>query len=255
MNEIQTTKAKKSLGQNFLINEKVIDLIVDSNQLTKTDFVLEIGPGTGNLTRRILKKTNNYLGIEKDESLKKRLYDYQIEYTDALEFDKSKLPKKYKIIANIPYYITSPIINYYLKDSFLNNHSIPEKLTLMVQKEVAEKIIDYNKKSVLSLQVQAFADVKLLCTVPKEDFSPIPKVDSAVIVIEPYKNWKFKSEIKYFFKCLNILFASKRKTIKNNLKPFKKTLESNDVILKYESRRAESLNLEELDELIYNLKF
>ena len=254
MKEIQSTKAKKHLGQNFLMNEKVIDMIVDSNQLTEDDFVLEIGPGTGNLTRRILKKTKKYLGIEKDETLRKKLTNYNIEYTDALEFDKAKLPKTYKIIANIPYYITSPLINYYLKNSFINQHPIPEKLTLMVQKEVAEKIIDHKKKSVLSLQVQAFADVKLLCNVPKEDFSPIPKVDSAVIVIEPYKTWKFKTEITHFFKCLNILFASKRKTIKNNLKPFKKTLKLNDVILKYESRRAESLNLEELDELIYNLK-
>lgn len=254
MKEIQTTKAKKHLGQNFLMNELIIEKIVESNNLSDEDFVLEIGPGTGNLTRRILKKTKQYLGIEKDESLKKHLSNYDIEFCDALQFDKSKLPKKYKIIANIPYYITSPLINYYLKDSFLNQNNIPDQLTLMVQKEVAEKIVDYSKKSVLAIQVQAFAEVKMLCTVPKEDFSPIPKVDSAVIVIKPYENWRFKSDIKHFFKCLNILFASKRKTIKNNLKPFQKILDTNNVILKYESQRAESLNLEELDELIYNLK-
>ena len=124
----------------------------------------------------------------------------------------------------------------------------------MVQKEVANKILDTKKLSILAIQVQAFGKVSRICNVPKTDFDPVPKVDSSVIYIEVYDKPVIESDPTKFFKCMNILFAQKRKTIKNNLKPFQKTINLDDENLKpFLSRRAESLSLSELDQLCYTL--
>ena len=250
---IQTTQAKKHLGQNFLTNPEIIDSIIQAAQIQADDFVVEIGPGTGNLTRAIHQKTSHYLGIETDKSFQNNLKQFNVTYQDALQFDKSKLPKKYKILANIPYYISSPLINYYLKDCFIHNFNQAQSLTLMLQKEVANKILDNKKKSILSIQVEAFGTAKKICDVDKSNFVPVPKVDSSVLHIQIKPKWEFDTPPQIFFQKLKLLFASKRKTIKNNLKAFPKANITHPKIQDFLGRRAESLSLQELDQICYNL--
>jgi 16S rRNA (adenine1518-N6/adenine1519-N6)-dimethyltransferase len=217
-------KAKKSLGQNFLHKESILKQIVSLGEVTEDDTVLEVGPGLGALTEKILEKSKKVIAIEKDDDLipvlNSKFADHikneslNIINGDVLNIDISKLNiKDYKIIANIPYYITGEIIRF-----FLENKIKPKTIVFLVQREVAKRITDKEKESILSLSVKLYGNPKYEETVSKRYFKPIPKVDSAILSIKDIKSkLKSKNDEILFFKIIKEAFKSKRKQTLNNL--------------------------------------
>jgi 16S rRNA (adenine1518-N6/adenine1519-N6)-dimethyltransferase len=219
-------RAKKHLGQNFLVSEKALNKIITAGNIQESDFVLEIGPGTGNLTKLIFQKTKNFLAIEKDTDMQEILKEFPVQFSDAMQFDPIDLPKGYKVIANIPYYITSPLISHYLKEQFQNKNGNPPKLmVLLVQKEVAEKICDPKYNSYLSLGIRTFGKPSIAGIVKKGCFLPMPKVDSAILKIEVYDDPLVSCDFDQYFKICSMAFANPRKKLSNNLKPYYQELE------------------------------
>ena len=217
-------KAKKSLGQNFLMHARIAERIVLAAEVDETTTVFEIGAGTGMLTKELLKRSKKVIALEAD----RELYDLltheftddialkklELHYGDVRSFDPGTLPKNYRLVANIPYYITGEIIR-----TFLETTNQPESMTLLVQKEVAERIARSKKESILSLSVKAYGTPKYEFTVPRGAFRPAPKVDSAVLTIKNISRTHFKSNAqeKKFFDLLHAGFAHKRKYLRNNL--------------------------------------
>jgi len=213
----------KSLGQNFLVDEKVFDRIMRAAELSSNDVVLEIGPGIGNLTLRLGERTQKVIAIEKDkkmcEILKKMLESQNIKNIkvinqDALKLDFSQYTQKpYKLVANLPYYITSPVIR-----KFLELKKPPKSMILMVQKEVAQRICAKPPKlSVLAVSVQFYAKPKIISYISKKSFWPQPKVDSAIIKIIPFKVGRSQKYTEKFFKIVKAGFSHPRKQLINNL--------------------------------------
>jgi 16S rRNA (adenine1518-N6/adenine1519-N6)-dimethyltransferase len=213
----------KSLGQNFLVNERVFDRIIRTAELSNNDIVLEIGPGIGNLTLRLGEKAQKIIAIEKDkkmcEILKRVLENQNVKNIKIIEQDALKLDfsqytqKPYKLIANLPYYITSPVIR-----KFLELKKPPESMILMVQKEVAQRICaNPPKLSLLAISVQFYAKPKIISYVSKKSFWPRPKVDSAIIKIVPFKVRWSKEYTEKFFKIVKVGFSHPRKQLINNL--------------------------------------
>ncbi|MDO8260062.1 MAG: 16S rRNA (adenine(1518)-N(6)/adenine(1519)-N(6))-dimethyltransferase RsmA [Candidatus Magasanikbacteria bacterium] len=224
---------KKSLGQHFLNSPKIIGDIVSAGKVTEGDLVLEIGPGEGTLTLALLKTGANVVAVEKDDRLipilqekfSKEISSGQLKliHNDILETNMSRgildIKRTYKVVANIPYYITGQIIR-----MFLESPKQPKSMTLLVQKEVAERIVARDKKeTLLSLSVKVYGEPKLIRTVGRGAFSPQPNVNSAVLVIENISRDRFprtssakKFEVK-FFKVLHAGFAHKRKQLLPNL--------------------------------------
>ena len=248
-------KAKKSLGQNFLNSDGALDAIVKAGRVVKGDTVLEIGPGKGALTRRILDTGAKVIAIEKDDRLipvLQDLFSKEIKskqliliHGDILELDVSNYRLRttdYKLIANIPYYITGEITRKFLSGNFQ-----PSLIVILVQKEVAERIISKDgKESILSISVKVFGTPKYIQTVKAGSFFPPPKVDSAVLLIDNVSKNNFKSndEEKTFFEIMKTGFAHKRKTLSSNLKqiiPKEKLL----ALGINENERAENLSLED----------
>ena len=214
-------KPSKRLGQNFLINENVLGKIIESAELSKNDTILEIGPGLGILTIELAKKVKRVTAIEKDKRfcdiLKENLKDYknvEIINADILNTRYKIQNTKYKIVANIPYYLTSPLIR-----KFLEAENKPSLMILMVQKEVAQRICAKPPKmSLLSVAVQFYAEPEIITYVSKKSFYPQPKVDSAILRIEPLMSTNLNAnERKYFFELVKAGFSSKRKYLINNL--------------------------------------
>ncbi|MDO8240590.1 MAG: 16S rRNA (adenine(1518)-N(6)/adenine(1519)-N(6))-dimethyltransferase RsmA [Candidatus Moranbacteria bacterium] len=219
-------KPKKSLGQNFLRDEKVLQKIIEASDLKSDDFVIEIGPGEGVLTEQLAKHAQKVIAIELDSDLLPKLTEKfatqkNVEFIHAniLNINLPALisnyklqTTNYKLIANIPYYITSPIIRL-----FLEQETQPQEILLMVQKEVAQRITaSTGQMSILSISVQYYATAEILFEVSKNAFFPVPKVDSAIIKITP--NRKFDKELdKKFFRLVKAGFSAKRKTLANNL--------------------------------------
>lgn len=212
-------KPIKSLGQNFLKNEKIADQIIAAADLTNDDIVLEVGPGTGILTERLVKQAKEVWAIEKDydlvEKLRKNITAKSLKliHQDALWFDLSML-SRYKVVANIPYNITSPLIR-----KFIENEPRPELLVLMVQKEVAERICakaGNRDRGLLTLIVEFYADAEILFEVSRKEFYPSPNVDSAVIKIVPKVSLP-NIEPALFFQVVKAGFSSKRQQIHNSL--------------------------------------
>lgn len=218
--------AKKSLGQNFLKSEAALREIISAGQISPSDFVLEIGPGQGALTEKILEAGATVLAVEKDSALLPILNEkfseqisagkLQIEEKDILNFKTDSLPEKYKLIANIPYYITGAIIR-----NFLETNKQPERMVLLVQKEVAERIVARDgKESILSVAVKAYCEPKFIKTVLAGSFVPAPKVDSAIILFENISKKRFQesgvNENK-FFEVVKEGFSHKRKLLRKNL--------------------------------------
>lgn len=217
-------KAKKSLGQNFLQSEKALSEIIDAADPKTGDVILEIGPGTGTLTDKLLPFVGKLIAIEKDDDLYEQLtekYSEQIEkgkieliHGDILDFDISQLQtSNYKLVANIPYYITGAIIK-----KFLSAEYQPELMVLLVQKEVAERIIARDgKESILSISVKAYGDPRYVSTVKAGSFRPIPNVDSAILSIKDISKAFFEDfSEEDFFKLLHAGFHSKRKKLSSN---------------------------------------
>jgi 16S rRNA (adenine1518-N6/adenine1519-N6)-dimethyltransferase len=220
-------RPKKSLGQNFLNSKAVIKQIINSANLTVDDLVLEIGPGKGMLTEELAGKCKKVIAIEIDKDLVSLLRDkfkenknVEIVNEDILKTELLSIfktynlqPTTYKLIANIPYYITSPIIRFFLENKFP-----PQEMILMVQKEVAERITAKpGNHSILSLSVQYYANPELLFYVDKSNFNPIPEVDSAVIKVSSIKYNVSSIERDNFFRVVRAGFCAKRKTLINNL--------------------------------------
>lgn len=220
---------KKSLGQNFLINAGILQKIVAVAELTSADTVLEIGPGTGNLTKLLSEKAGRVIAIEKDyrliELLKTELLTNS-KYTGNVEVIKEDILKfkpeehglkddGYKIVANIPYYITSNLLRVIFESASWRMTS-PKLIVLTIQKEVARRIVakppDMN---LLALSVQLYSEPKIVSYVSRGSFRPIPKVDSAIIKLVPKTGQPENREI--FFRLIKAGFSEKRKRLVNNL--------------------------------------
>ena len=255
---------KKKYGQNFLNDSSLSDKILDIASIDKNTEVLEIGPGLGFLTKKLITNSKFLTSFEIDDDLipilKKNFGKYEnfdLVHKDFLEVDLSEFlgnKKDVKVVANIPYYITSPIINKLIE--YRENIS---EIYLMVQKEVAERISSkpHSKNmSLLTHAVQFYAEAEYLFTVPKEKFDPIPKVDSAFLGIKILKDKKYESQIleKKYFKYLREAFSNKRKSISNNLsnlgfsKDFVK--ECLKKVGKTELARAEEFSVQEFIDFI-----
>lgn len=217
-------RAKKSLGQNFLMHARIAERIAKAAGVSNESVVFEIGPGTGMLTRELLRLAGKVVALEADPELFEKLqHDFaddihsgrlELLFGDVRAFDPAMLPAGYTIVANIPYYITGEIIR-----MFLETQNQPQSMTLLVQKEVAERIARSKKESILSLSVKAYGVPKYEFTVPRGAFVPAPKVDSAVLTIANIsrKNFTHSVEEKKFFTLLHAGFAHKRKFVRSNL--------------------------------------
>jgi 16S rRNA (adenine1518-N6/adenine1519-N6)-dimethyltransferase len=216
---------KKSLGQNFLTTDWPVKLMVSSAEIKKGENIIEIGPGTGVLTEELIETGARVFAIEKDDRLipylkeKFEKKNLKIFHEDILNTDIHKIVKnlKYKVVANIPYYITGAILQY-----FLENKNQPSCMFLLVQKEVAERIVAKdNKESLLSVSVKIFGEPKIIKIVSRNNFKPQPNVDSAILAIKNISDTKLKKEkitIQNFFKIVKAGFSHKRKVLKSNLK-------------------------------------
>ena len=217
------TYAKKGLGQHFLMHAQTSARIAESANVTKVDTVLEIGPGTGVLTRALLLRSNKVIAVETDDDLIPVLLDtfpneiregkLELIHQDIRVFDPITILGDYKLVANIPYYITGEIVR-----QFLSASHKPRSMTLLVQKEVAERVARSKKESLLSIAVKVYGSPRYLFTVPKGAFKPAPKVDSAVLGIENIQNpFGSREEELRFFEVVRAGFAHKRKRLQKNL--------------------------------------
>ncbi len=247
---------KKSLGQNFLIDKNIIKKISDSIVVNSNDLIIEIGPGAGALTNELILKGSDVLCFEIDERLKDRLNNIKsdklrIIYKDFLKVNLCEyINEKYKrlfFVGNLPYYITTAIINKIV------NESNPYEIIIMIQKEVAQRFMAKpNSKEYGSLSVflQYNFDIEKICIVNKNCFVPIPKVDSMVIKLRSNKKQGLKNEEK-FYKLIKDAFKQKRKNLRNNLKNYDLNI-INGVLNKYNkdiTYRAEELTIEEFIEI------
>lgn len=256
---------KKSFGQNFIVDKNIIDNIIKFSLVDKDTMVIEIGPGAGSLTTALAASSKSVLCYEIDDSLKDVLSDLlknfdnvDIIYQDFLKANVSETLKKYNydklyVIANLPYYITTPIITKIIEDK-LN----VDKIVIMVQKEVGDRLKaqpgskDYNS---LSIYISYYFNVKKLMDVSRNVFLPKPNVDSIVIELSKKENkYKLKNE-NVFFKLVRDSFVQKRKTLRNNLKAYDLNI-IEKVLNKYGydlSVRAENLSIDVFVDIANNL--
>lgn len=213
-------RPKDYFGQNFLVDDQALQEIVEAAEINSKDTILEVGPGLGVLTRELASRAGRVVAVEKDKSLayilarEAELKSVEFVTQDILKFDyQTHIPGPYKLVANIPYYLTSALLKL-----FLESKHRPERMVLMVQKEVGERIVaPAGKLSILGISVQMFADAEIVAYVPRTSFSPAPDVDSVVIKITPKKKYAAIKDEKTFFRILKIAFAGKRKQIHNTL--------------------------------------
>ncbi|HCW05245.1 MAG TPA: 16S rRNA (adenine(1518)-N(6)/adenine(1519)-N(6))-dimethyltransferase [Clostridium sp.] len=260
-------KFTKSLGQNFLIDDSVVTDIVEGAQVGKEDFVIEIGPGVGTLTRELLKKAKAVCAIELDKSLisilQQELKDFdnfQLINEDALKVNFNEIigeEKSVKLVANLPYYVTTPIIIILLTGRYPFN-----SLTIMIQKEVAERMNaspggkDYGS---LSLLVQYYCRTEIIRKVSPVSFIPRPKVDSIVIKLEKLDSPRVEVEDeKLFFSIIRDAFNMRRKTLSNALKNVGLSKENLNKAFEEAGidprRRGETLSIEEFAKLSDKIK-
>ena len=266
-------RTKKRLGQNFLINPEVISDIIEFSGITKDDTVLEIGPGVGFVTEQLIKHAGKVIAVELDEEAIKELEklncdNLKIIHQDILKTDLSELcDEKIKVVANIPYYITSPIIAHLLGEIDDLHNKNREKITdiiLMVQEEVARRIVATEKSSskqygLLTILSQFWAECSILRTVGRRSFYPAPKVNSALVYMKVRENPLLDlNDYTYFRRIIKAAFSQRRKTLKNCLTGagFDKEKVTN-AILKLnldENIRGEKLSIKDLGELSEILK-
>jgi 16S rRNA (adenine1518-N6/adenine1519-N6)-dimethyltransferase len=211
---------KKSLGQHWLKDEATLEAICQAADLDSSNTVLEVGPGLGDLTRHLVKQAKQVIAVEIDESLVKNLQaelmvaNLEIINQDILKFDLTQLPPGYKVVANIPYYLTSNLIRVLSESS-----NPPETLVLLIQKEVAERIAAQpGDMSLLSVSAQLYYQPKLGPVVAAELFDPPPKVDSQVIILLRRAKPLFDDlEDKLFFRLVKAGFSGRRKKLRSSL--------------------------------------
>lgn len=212
--------AKKSLGQHWLKDPAMLEAICQAGNLTKSETVLEIGPGLGDLTRQLLKLASHVVAVELDEKLADDLSqtitdpNLTVVKSDILKFDLTQLPAGYKVVANIPYYLTSNLIRV-LSES----PNSPEIMVLLVQKEVAERLAAQpGQMSLLSVSAQLYYSTKLGPVVDAKLFEPPPKVDSQVIVLKQRAKPLFENlDTKRYFQLVRAGFAGRRKKLRGSL--------------------------------------
>ncbi len=257
----------KIRGQNFLISDNTLNIIIKKANIQVDELILEIGPGLGSLTKKLIKNSKKVIAIEVDKNfknylnfLKKDFDNLEIIWQDILSLTNKQFKKiliksnldNYKIVANIPYYLTSKLIN-----KFLSFKKQPLNMILMVQKEVADRMVA-KKNSLLSLAISFYADVEIVDIVKKENFYPIPKVNSAIINIYNIHKWNYNIDENKLWILIRRGFSSKRKKLINNL--------STDINLKKEKLikifdkinidkniRAEDLSKENWIDLFINI--
>lgn len=259
-------RADKRLGQHFLADNSILYHMIEAGEITEDDGVLEIGPGLGVLTTLLCEKAGKVVAVEKDsrfvpilQQLTRQFKNICIIKEDVLKLDienlQNRLGSNFKVVANLPYYITSPIIM-----KILSNRHYIDMAVIMIQKEVAERLVSPPGKKdygILTIAVDLYADVDIVCHVPKGAFIPPPKVDSAVVKLVPREKPKVDlPDEKLFFEVVKASFAERRKTIRNSLKsqlslPIDvKTL---DDVLKRANidpkRRGETLSIQEFARL------
>mgnify|MGYP006339795331 CR=1 FL=1 len=211
---------KKELGQHWLKDRAILAAIADDAELSKSDTVLEIGPGLGTLTSEILRRVDNVIAVEFDEDLARKLpgqfpgKQLKVIYEDILQFDLDRLPTGYKVVANVPYYITSKII-----EKLMTAKNKPSLVVILVQKEVAERVAAHaGDMSILAVSAQIFARARLGVMVPREYFTPPPKVDSQVVVLHTRATPLVSPEDeKAFFRVVKAGFSSKRKKLRSSI--------------------------------------
>jgi 16S rRNA (adenine1518-N6/adenine1519-N6)-dimethyltransferase len=214
--------AKKHLGQNFLISKDALGKIVQSASITNKDNIIEIGPGLGILTKELAKQAKQVTSYELDSDLipvLNKLFELNrnvnIVLADALKITLPSEP--YKLVANIPYYITSPILMHFLHPKTVMEKR-PTEIVLLIQKEVAEKVCaKQGNHSVLSLQIQIFGQPEIAGTIKKDCFYPSPKVDSAILHIKTYSD-PIIEDVELFLKTIKTAFTQRRKTLLNSLR-------------------------------------
>ena len=249
---------KKKYGQNFLIDKNIVGKIISSVNPTSNDLIIEIGPGSGNLTRELKKYNADLVAYEIDLDTKSLLDDLSdmkttIIFDDFLKRDiKSDIRNisydNLYVIANLPYYITTPIIEKIIKEG-LN----PKEMTLMVQKEVADRLSAKPKTKeygYITVFLNYYFDIEKLFNVPKGAFKPVPKVDSAVLKFKSHQ--RYKTDEAKFNELIKKAFMHKRKTLNNNLKGYDSE-KLREVLNKYElspAARAEELPIEAFIDLV-----
>ena len=259
-------RARKELAQHFLVDEEVLKLVVSTARLTPADIVIEVGPGLGVLSAELARQAGRVLAIELDNKLAAILQQTLASFDnvtiinqDVLKIDpatllreqKVKIPLEtdagYKVVANLPYYITSPVLRHFLEASLK-----PQTMVVMVQKEVAESIAAApGQMSLLSVSVQFYGRPTIVSQVPAGSFYPPPEVDSAILKIDVYSQSPVPvTDLKSFFDLVRAGFTASRKQIVNSLARGLQLPKSAVLPLLEESgiapqRRAETLTLEE----------
>ena len=265
-------RAKKRLGQNFLVDKSAIETILDVSDINKDDIVVEIGPGLGFVTEQLVLLAKKVYAVELDEDMVNELSkinadNLDIIHKDILKTDLSQFGNNIKVVANIPYYITSPILAHLLgevDDLENKNRNAISQVVLMVQYEVAKRLTA-NEKSpskefgLLSILAQFWSDVEFIKKVPSRSFFPAPKVDSAIVKLTVRKEPLLKiSNYSFFRKVVKGCFATRRKNIKNSLvnvgfakNAVEKTLKDLNID---ENLRGETLSINQIGDLSEKLK-
>ena len=265
-------RAKKRLGQNFLVDKSAIETILDVSDINKDDIVVEIGPGLGFVTEQLVLLAKEVYAVELDEDMVNELSkinadNLEIIHKDILKTDLSRFGNNIKVVANIPYYITSPILAHLLgevDDLENKNRNSISQVVLMVQYEVAKRLTA-NEKSpskefgLLSILAQFWSDVEFIKKVPSRSFFPAPKVDSAIVKLTVRKEPLLKiSNYSFFRKVVKGCFATRRKNIKNSLvnvgfakNVVEKTLKDLNID---ENLRGETLSINQIGDLSEKLK-
>lgn len=238
---------RKSLGQNFLTNPRIVEKILLEAAITDDELVLEVGPGFGILTEKLVQHARRVLAIEKDKKLFEFLQskfaavkNLELICADALTLAPPE--EAYVWVANIPYSITSPLLDHYIRENTCN---LPKRAVLLVQKEVAQKICAKPPRmNVLALHVQTFGKPKIIATVSKNNFNPKPKVDSAIIKIEFHEEWRKIPNLETYFDVIHRAFTHKRKMLRSSFD--ENALKKAGI---EPTRRAEMLTINEWEKL------
>ena len=259
-------KANKSLGQNFLINQNVIDEIINGAEIDKDDLIIEIGPGLGTLTKQLLEKAGKVICIELDERMVKILNDrfslyenFEIINEDVLKVDLNKIIEREdrtcKIVANLPYYITTPIIM-----KLLENKLNIESITVMIQKEVADRLVATPGEKLagaITYTVYYYCESEKILEVPPDSFIPEPEVTSEVIKLNLRKEPPVKvQDMSKMFSVIKVAFMQRRKTLLNALTNgniIKNKQEAGELFDKLNinhNARAEELTIEQFANLV-----
>lgn len=248
------TSLNKNLGQHFLIDEQVLATIIETAQLQSADHIVEIGPGMGILTRELLKHAGNVTAIEIDRRFIPLLHVYLAADPDGLKISKKltiiegnalhvdfpALP--YKIVANIPYHITSPL----LRHALLESRTAPTSLTLLIQREVAEKIVDPDDGNLLSILVNLFGKAHIACIVPPSCFLPRPEVDSAVLHIDCFATpLADRDDVECILYAAKHAFSQKRKMLRRTIGLLPSGLSALELCGIDPERRPQTLSIEE----------